>query len=385
MAGVRFHMGALKGITIIELAGIGPAPFAAMLMADHGASVIRVERPGNRGLRPGDPKRDLMNRGRRSLLLDLKSEQGRAALLRLIGKADGLIEGFRPGVMERMGMGPDICLSHNPRLVYGRMTGWGQTGPLAERAGHDINYIALSGALAAIGNAGEKPAVPLNLIGDFGGGALYLAFGMLCALLSAYKTGKGQVVDAAMVDGVTSLMTVIHSLDGMGLWQPSRNQNLLDGGAPFYDSYETRDGRFMALGALEPQFFQIFLEQAGLQNDPACQNQYDIRTWSGMRLAIKTRIKEKTSDEWCQIMEGADACFTPVLDYREARKAHHIKARGTFETVDGVEQPSPAPRLSGTPGAVTRPPPEPGEHSTEILAEFGFSEEEISLLVPVKP
>lgn len=375
-------MGALKGITIIELAGIGPAPFAAMLLADHGARVIRVERPGGRGLRPGNPERDLMSRGRRSLFLDLKSESGCAALLRLIAQADGLIEGFRPGVMERLGLGPDICLSHNPRLVYGRMTGWGQSGPLADRAGHDINYIALSGALAAIGGPDGKPAIPLNLIGDFGGGALYLAFGMLCALLLSHKTGTGQVVDAAMVDGVSSLMTVIHSLDGIGLWQPQRNRNLLDGGAPFYDSYETRDGRYMALGALEPQFFQLFLEQAGLQNHPACQNQYDVTTWPAMRSAIGDRIKEKTSDEWQQITDGTDACLTVVLDYHEARKDAHLKARGTFQIMNGVEQPAPAPRLSKTPGTLTRPPPIPGEHSAEILAEFGFSEEEIALLVP---
>ncbi|WP_150002538.1 CaiB/BaiF CoA transferase family protein [Iodidimonas gelatinilytica] len=373
-------MGALKGITIVEIAGIGPGPFAAMLLADQGARVIRVDRPGaSQGI--GNPRHDILNRGRQSVALDLKSQAGRKALLQIVAQSDGLIEGFRPGVMERMGLGPDDCLKVNPRLVYGRMTGWGQSGPLAQRAGHDINYIALSGALAAIGNAGQKPAIPLNLVGDFGGGALYLVFGMLCALLSARTTGQGQVVDAAMVDGVASLMSIVYRLDADGLWQSQRGANLLDGGAPFYDVYETSDGKYVSLGPLEPQFFADFVKRMGLQDNPAFAQPFNMKQWPAMRAAITQRIAEKSRDAWCAIFEGSDACFTPVLDYKEAPDHPHMMARETFIEQDGLHQPAPAPRLSKTPGRVQGPPPLPGEQSADILATFGFSDAEIAQLI----
>ncbi|WP_150005929.1 CaiB/BaiF CoA transferase family protein [Iodidimonas muriae] len=373
-------MGALKGITIVEIAGIGPGPFAAMLLADQGARVIRVDRPGaSQGI--GNPRHDILNRGRQSVALDLKSPAGCKALLRIVAQSDGLIEGFRAGVMERMGLGPDDCLKVNPRLVYGRMTGWGQSGPLAQKAGHDINYIALSGALAAIGTAGQKPAIPLNLVGDFGGGALYLVFGMLCALLSARTTGQGQVVDAAMVDGVASLMSIVYRLDADGLWQSKRGANLLDGGAPFYDVYETSDGKYVSLGPLEPQFFADFVKRMELHDNPAFAQPFNMKQWPAMRAAITQRIAEKSRDAWCAIFEGSDACFAPVLDYKEAPDHPHMVARETFIEQDGLRQPAPAPRLSKTPGRVQGPPPLPGEQSADILATFGFSDAEIAQLL----
>ncbi|WP_281301196.1 MULTISPECIES: CaiB/BaiF CoA-transferase family protein [unclassified Iodidimonas] len=374
-------MGALSGITIVEIAGIGPGPFAAMMLADQGARVIRIDRPGGNPMMVGDPARDILNRGRQSLALDLKSEAGQQALLRIIARADGLIEGFRPGVMERMGLGPDQCLAQNPRLVYGRMTGWGQSGPLAGAAGHDINYIALAGALAAIGRRNEAPSIPLNLVGDFGGGALYLLFGMLCALIHARATGEGQVVDAAMVDGVASLMSVVYMMDANQLWRQKRGSNLLDGGAPFYDVYETKDRLFVSVGPLEPQFFALFLQMTGLADHPACQNQLDFRSWKGMRAAITEKMAEKTRQEWCDLLEGSDLCFAPVLDYKEVPDHPHMKARQAFTDYNGLLQPSPAPKLSRTPGQIAGPPPMPGAHSRDILSDFGFSPEEINDLV----
>ncbi len=373
-------MGPLEGTRIVEIAGLGPAPFAAMMLADMGADIIRIDRPGGAPLQVGDPRKEILNRGRRSLTLDLKSPRGRDALLRIIDEVDALIEGFRPGVMERMGLGPEACLARNPRLVYGRMTGWGQEGPLAQRAGHDISYIALTGALAAIGRASDRPAIPLNLIADFGGGAMYLAFGIVCALLESTRSGRGQVVDAAMVDGVASLMSIVHMLDAMGLWRPERECNLLDGGAPFYDVYETRDGRYLAVGPLEPQFFSEFVARAGLAEHPALRAQMDHTAWPAMRDAIAARMGEKTLAAWMAIFEGSDACVAPVLDYREAREHPHLVARGTFVTRDGVVEPAPAPRFSRTAPALGRPPPAPGEHSREILREFGFSDTEINEL-----
>lgn len=374
-------MGPLKGYRIIEVAGIGPGPFAAMMLADMGAEVIRIDRPGGSGTAMGDPKKDVLNRGRRSLALDLKSAAGRAALLRLAERADGLMEGFRPGVMERMGLGPEDCAARNEGLVYGRMTGWGQEGPLAGAAGHDINYIAMSGPLAAIGRRGDKPAVPLNLVGDFGGGAMFLAFGMVCGLLEAQRSGRGQVVDAAMVDGAALLMAMMHGFDAMGLWRPERGGNLLDSGAPFYDVYETRDGKHIALGALEPQFYREFVAKAGLADHPACARQMDLKAWPEMRAAIAETVKSKTRDAWQALLEGSDACFAPVLDYREARDHPHMTARNTFTDAFGVTQPGPAPRFSRTPGAIASEPAGPGEHSRAILAENGFSEAEIAALV----
>jgi len=371
-------MGPLTGLTILEIASIGPGPFAAMMMADMGARVIRIDRPGGNPTTPGDPRRDMLNRGRTSLALDLKSSRGRDTLLRLAAQADGLMEGFRPGVMERMGLGPEDLQARNPRLVYGRMTGWGQTGPLAGAAGHDIDYIALTGALAAIGRAGQPPSVPLNLIGDFGGGAMYLAFGMVCALYEARGSGQGQVVDAAMVDGVNSLMTIVHSLDGIGLWRPERGANLLDSGAPFYDVYETADAGYLAVGPLEPQFFREFIELAGLADNPAGRQQFDPAGWPAMRDAIAEAIAGRTRAEWEDIFAGSNACVAPVLDYRDARSHPHMQARGAFVERDGMTQPAPAPRLSRTPGEIAGSPPRPGEHSRDVLESFGFSPDEIA-------
>jgi len=375
-------MGPLAGVKVIEIAAIGPGPFTAMMLADMGADVIRIDRPGGNPTTPGDPKRDILNRGRRSLALDLKSKAGRDAALRLIDGADALLEGFRPGVMERMGLGPEPCLMRNERLVYARMTGWGQKGPLAGAAGHDINYIALTGALAAMGRSqSDAPAVPLNLIGDYGGGAMQCAFGMVCALFEAQRSGKGQVVDAAMVDGTASLMSVVHMLDAMGLWQPKRSANLLDSGAPFYDVYATRDSRYVAIGPLEPQFFAALLQKLGLTDHPACRNQFDRTAWPDMREAIAGRFAEKTRDEWCALLEGSDVCFAPVLDYREAPDHPHLAARGTYRDNWGLRQAAPAPRFSRTPGDLDRPPPSPGEHSAEILREAGFNADEAAALL----
>lgn len=381
-------MGALDGFTIVEIAGIGPTPFAAMMLADHGARVIRIDRPGGpQGLRLGEPRRDILNRGRRSLALDLKSQKGRDALLRIIGKADALIEGLRPGAMERLRLGPDVCFEANPKLVYGRMTGWGQTGPLAMRAGHDITYAALPGALAAIGPKDGKPSIPLNLIADFGGGAMYLLFGLLAALLAAQRSGEGQVVDAAMVDGVASLMSIVHGMDASGFWRPERESNLLDGGTPFYDVYECADGKWLAIGPLEPQFFAEFLRLSGLDTHPDCKNQFDMSRWPAMRRAIAQTIRTRTRDDWDRLFADTDACVAPVLDYREAPAHRHLKARGVYvEKAEGGVEPAPAPRFSKTPGRIAGPPAVAGEHSADILAEFGFSRDEIAaLLEPERP
>ena len=374
-------MGPLTGVKLIEIASIGPGPYAAMLLADMGANVIRIDRPGGHPDLPLDPTRDILNRGRRSIVLDLASDNGRDAALTLIEAADGLIEGFRPGVMERLGLGPEICHRRAPSLVYARATGWGQDGPLANRAGHDIDYIALTGVLAAIGrNAGEAPAIPLNLIGDYAGGGLFCAFGLVCALLEAQRSGRGQVVDAAMVDGSAHLMSIVHALDAMGLWHPSRGTNLLDSGAPFYDVYRTRDGGYLAVGPLEPSFFAQFLEAVGLDGHPDCARQYDRESWPAMRAAIAQRIAEKGRDDWMRLLETRDVCVAPVLDYREAARHPHLAARGTFRRDWGLHQPAPAPRFSRSQAELTRPPPAPGADSEEILREHGFSEAEIAVL-----
>jgi len=370
--------GPLSGIKIIEIAGIGPGPFAAMMLSDLGAEIIRVERAQAVSGDFSKPNLDLMNRGRRSIGVDLKSPDGVETLLRLVEQADALIEGFRPGVTERLGIGPDACLARNPKLVYGRMTGWGQDGPYAQAAGHDINYIALAGALAHFGRAGEKPTPPIYLVGDFGGGGMLLALGVACALVESGRSGQGQVIDAAMIDGSAALMAMIWGLSAMGLWG-ERGTNALDTGAPFYDTYETGDGKFISIGSLEPQFYAELMERTGLGGEglPA---QMDQSGWSQWRERFTELFKTKTRDEWCAVLEQTDVCFAPVLTMSEAAEHPHLKARNTIVTEFGLQQPAPAPRFSRTPGAIRRPPPWPGEHTDEVLADWGFGTDEIAKL-----
>lgn len=372
-------MGPLAGIRIIELAGIGPGPFAAMLLADMGAEVIRVERPGG-SLFGGDrTELDFLNRGKRCLCADLKKPGAVTLIKRLIESADGLLEGFRPGVTEKLGLGPDDCLSLNERLVYGRMTGWGREGPLAMRAGHDINYIAIAGALHPIGRAGEKPVIPLNLVGDFGGGGMLLAYGMVCALLEAKTSGKGQVVDAAMVDGAALLMTSIFAATQTGFWSEQRGSNMLDSGAPFYEVYETADGKYMAVGAIESQFYQVFIERLGLRD--SLPNQYDVDQWPAMKQQIQEAFAGKTRDEWTAIFEDSDACVTPVLEMREAREHPHNRARGSFVERDGIWQPRTAPRFSRTDGGAPGQAVASGRDSRAILDELGLPAHEQQALL----
>ena len=372
--------GPLQGIRIIEMAGMGPGPFCGMLLADMGADVVRVERLAatDRGIE-FPPKFDLLNRNKRSVAIDLKSSEGKACLLRLISGAEVLIEGFRPGVMERLGLGPDDCTRLNTKLVYGRITGWGQDGPLAQAAGHDLNYIALAGALHNIGPAEGKPAVPLNLIGDFGGGALYLATGLLAAVIEARRTGQGQVVDAAMVDGVASLMTMQYALLQMGLWTRPRGENLLDGGAPFYDVYETADGKHVSVAAVERRFYEELLQRIGLKGEDL-PGQNDKRGWHKLRARLADVFASRTRDEWCALLEGSDACFAPVLDPNEAAAHPHNVARGTYTQVDGVTQPQPAPRFSRTASTLRNTPPAPGSDTARVLADWGFPPEEVARL-----
>jgi len=374
--------GPLSGVRILELAGIGPGPFAAMMLADAGAEIIRVDRAsGQLSTRAlGNARLDLMNRNRRSVAVDLKREEGVELVLSLVERADGLIEGYRPGVAERLGFGPEVALARNPRLVYGRMTGWGQEGPLAKAAGHDIDYIALSGALSMIGRKGEAPVPPLNLVGDFGGGGMFLAFGMVCALLEASKSGKGQVVDAAMVDGAAVLTTMMHGMAAMGLWSEERGTNILDTGAHFYEVYETSDHKHIAVGAIEPQFYQVLLEKIGLagQDLPA---EMDRSSWPEMKKRLAEVFREKTRDEWCAILEGSDACAAPVLGFREAPEHPHNQARATFVNFDGQLQPAPAPRFSRTPTGIRRSAPAPGEHTREALADWGIDAQVVDELL----
>ncbi len=371
-------MGPLHGVRVVELESLAPAPFGCMILADLGAEVIRVDRPAAPGhpvVQPGD----LLARGRRSIRLDLKEPDGVAVLLRLADRADVLVEAFRPGVAERLGFGPEACLDRNPRLVYARMTGWGQDGPLAPAAGHDIDFIAVAGTLDPIGRAGERPVPPLNLVGDFGGGGMLLAVGVLAALLERERSGRGQVVDAAMVDGAALLATFIHGLRAAGGWQDERGSNLLDGGAPFYDTYQTADGKFVAVGALEPKFYAELLGRLGL--DPAgLPGQYDRDGWPALRAALSARFAERTRDEWTAAFDGSDACVAPVLSMAEAPGHPHNAARGTFTEVAGVTQPAPAPRFSRTPAGHPAPPPAPGDDTSAILAELGYSPAEITAL-----
>ncbi len=371
-------MGPLAGIKIVEIAGIGPGPFCAMLLSDLGAEVVRIRRLEARGRR--NLAFDTLLRGRRSMTVDLKNPQGVETVLRLVEKADALLEGFRPGVMERLGLGPEVCLKRRPLLVYGRMTGWGQEGPLSHAAGHDINYIALTGALHSIARRGEKPLPPLNLVGDFGGGALYLAVGVLAALLEARASGQGQVVDAAMVDGAAHLMTMFYEMHAAGVWTDEPGTNMLDGGSPFYDVYETRDGKYVSIGSIEPQFYAELLRLSGLDKEdlPA---QLDSAHWPALKERLAAVMRTKTREEWCRIMEGSDVCFAPVLSLKEAPAHPHNVHRKAFIDVDGVLQPAPAPRFSRTPGGVQRGPAVPGDHTEEVLRDWGFSNEEIAGLI----
>ncbi len=370
---VRPASGPLAGTKIIELAGIGPGPFAAMLLADMGADVIRIDRSASAyGGDPENPPADVLNRGRRSIAVDLKNPEGRETILALVEQADALIEGFRPGVTERLGLGPDDCWARNPKLVYGRMTGWGQTGPYSQAAGHDINYIALTGALGAIRREGERPMPPLNLVGDFGGGAMFLAFGVACGLFEAARSGKGQVVDTAMVDGASVLTTMFWAFRAMGFYNEAEpGTNLLDTGAHFYETYETSDGLYVSLGAIEPQFYATFVKLTGYEADIAdAPSQMNQSSWRPRKESMAALFKTKTRAEWCDILEHTDACFAPVLSFTEAAAHPHNVARGTFTDFAGITQPAPAPRFSRTPAGIQRPPAHAGQHTDEILADW---------------
>jgi alpha-methylacyl-CoA racemase len=371
-------MGPLAGVKVIEMAGLAPGPFCAMMLADMGAEVLRIDRPDAPEAKPG-AKPNLVNRNRRALALDIKSKEGLATLRRLIASADALIEGFRPGVMERLGLGPDECLAANPKLVYGRVTGWGQDGPLSQAAGHDVNYIALAGALHTVGTR-DDIAIPLNLIGDFAGGGMYHAFGILCALFEAAKSGRGQVVDTAMVDGAASMMTYIHSIRAAGNWSDTRGENVLDGGSHFYAVYRTKDDRHISVASAEPKFYAELLRLTGLDQDKELPAQLDKAKWPTMRKRLAGIFAGKTRDEWCALMEGSDACFAPVLTMQEAIDHPHNRARGTFVEIDGVVQPAPAPRFSRTVPATPSAPRPSGVDAEATLRRWGFAAEEVAAL-----
>ena len=371
--------GPLAGLRIVELAGIGPGPFAGMVLSDLGADVVRVDRAEHVPLGAGlEPARDVLGRGRRSVAVDLKDPEGLDVVLRLVDRADALLEGYRPGVAERLGVGPEVCLERNPRLVYGRMTGWGQEGPLAARAGHDLDYIAIAGALHPVGPADREPPVPVNYIGDFGGGGMLLALGVCAAFVEVARSGRGQVVDAAMVDGAGLQAAMVHGMLAMGLWRDERESNLLDGAAPFYRCYRCADGGYVAVGALEPQFYAALL--AGLGLDPATWPQHERERWPAQREAFGAIFAMRPRDEWAELFEGTDACVAPVLRLAEAPAHPHARARDSFITVDGVLQPAPAPRFSRTPGEITRPPASPGQHTDEVLTELGLDAAELARL-----
>ena len=375
-------MGPLSGCRVVELAGIGPGPFAGMILADLGAEVVRVDRPAA-GERPRAEKFDVLGRGKKSVVLDLKRPEAVAAVLDLVASADALIEGYRPGVAERLGLGPAQCLARNPRLVYGRMTGWGQDGPMAQQAGHDIAYIALTGALHAIGEQGGPPQIPLNLLGDFGGGSTYLVIGLLAALWAVRGGAPGQVVDAAIVDGAAHLLAMTHGMLAAGAWADERGVNVLDGGAPFYAVYAAADGRHMAAGALEPKFYAEFLARLGLDEDPA--RQHDRPGWAALRGRIADAFATRTQAEWTRVFAGSDACVAPVLSLREAADHPHLAARGTFVTRDGVLQPAPAPRFSATQAAPVAPPPAPGQDDPAAIAARWRAEAAASEAAPGHP
>jgi alpha-methylacyl-CoA racemase len=375
--------GPLKGYRIIEIAGIGPGPFAAMLLADLGAEVIRVERAAAvRGPAPDTPHYDVSLRGRRNIAIDLKHPDGVATLLDLVASADALLEGFRPGVMERLGIGPDECLERNPALVFGRMTGWGQTGPYAQSAGHDINYISLAGALAHFGRKGEAPVPPLNMVGDFGGGGMFLALGVVAALLEAQRSGEGQVVDTAMVDGSAVLMSMFWAMRAIGAFDESaRGTNLLDTGAHFYDVYECSDGEYISVGSIEPQFYAELLRLTGLEGDDQFAKQMDRAEWPSLKERLAELFRTKSRADWCEVMEMTDVCFAPVLTMSEAAVHPHNVERGTFVQVEGIDQPAPAPRFSRTVPEIERPPAHAGQHTREVLADLGLSAERVQALV----
>ncbi|HSZ37862.1 MAG TPA: CaiB/BaiF CoA-transferase family protein [Acidimicrobiales bacterium] len=380
--------GPLSGIKIIELAGIGPAPFTCMMLADAGAQVLRLERAPAGAVEAGEEFAksgagsywDLLNRSRSSVGIDLKNPDALELVLGLVEQADGLIEGFRPGVAERLGVGPEDCFARNKRLVYGRMTGWGQDGPMASMAGHDIDYIAIGGALWSLGRADSAPVPPLNLVGDFGGGGMLLAFGMVAALLEAARSGEGQVVDAAMVDGAASLMTMIHAFHRHGLWNDERGANMLDTGAPFYEVYETADGKWMAVGGIESQFYAELIRGLGLEGDSSFPSQMSRDQWPAMKTRFGEIFKSKTRDEWSAIFDGTDACVVPVLSPWEAHLHPHNVARSTFVEVNGTVQPAPAPRFSRTPSAISKPPSPPGADTISALVEWGVTEDAVKKL-----
>lgn len=377
--------GPLEGYRVIEIAGIGPGPFAAMVLADLGAEVIRVERAqAVRGPAPDTPHFDVLLRGRRNVAIDLKHPDGVATLLSLVERADALIEGFRPGVMERLGVGPDVCLARNERLVFGRMTGWGQEGPYAQAAGHDINYIALAGALAHFGRAGEPPTPPLNMVGDFGGGGMFLALGVVCGLLEAARSGRGQVVDTAMVDGSAVLMSMFWAFKEIGVFdENARGTNLLDTGAHFYDVFRCGDGEYVSIGSIEPQFYAELMRLTGLEGDPGFAAQNDQSQWPELKERLAAVFATRTRDEWCELMEGTDVCFAPVLTMSEAARHPHNQARQTFIEIAGVTQPAPAPRFSRTIPAIPTPPAHPGQHTREVLTDWGLATDEVERLVEV--
>jgi alpha-methylacyl-CoA racemase len=369
-------MGPLTGLKIIEMAGMGPAPFCGMLLADLGAEVITV---GRKSARTDTPAAQVLSeRGKRTIALNLKTAEGVEAVLKLCEDADGLFEGFRPGVMEKLGLGPEQCMARNPKLVFGRMTGWGQTGPLAQAAGHDINYISLSGALHGLGRRGEKPLPPSNLVGDFGGGAMYLAFGLMCAVHEAGQSGKGQVVDVSMVEGSASLMTMMYTMFAGGGWKDERGVNLLDGGAHFYDSYETSDGKYISVGSIEPQFYQQLVELAELDPEQFSHRQED--NWQALAEVLEVVFKQKTRDQWCELMEGTDVCFAPILSMAEAPHHPHNVERGSFVTLNDVVQPAPAPRFSRSEATIAYPPKHAGVDTDEVLRECGYAAEDLATL-----
>ena len=371
-------MGPLSGLKVIELQGIGPGPFCGMMLADMGAEVVRIDRASSAGR--AAPRTDALARGRKSIAVDLKNPDGVETVLRLVESNDVLIEGFRPGVMERLGLGPDVCLERNPGLIYGRMTGWGQTGTLAQAAGHDINYISLTAALHSIGEKGRRPTPPLNLVGDFGGGGMLLAFGVVAALFERGRSGKGQVVDAAMTDGSALLMNGLFGMMNSEMWLPERGNNLLDGGAHFYGTYETKDGKYVSVGSIEPQFYALLLEKSGLGEQEDLAEQMDRQEWPAMQQRLEAIFKTRTRSEWDEIMLGTDICYAPVLNFRDAIAHPHNASRNTFVEVDGIHQAAPAPRFSRTAPQTPAAAAAPGADSDEILSSFGFADAEIASL-----